>query len=233
MENKKVAILISTYNGEKYIEEQLESILKQSYKNIEIYVRDDGSTDNTRKVLREYEKNKKINLTEGKNVGFIKSFLELLTYCNDADFYAFSDQDDVWFEDKIERAVNKIEEKNNNKVPILYFADYDYYDKEMNFLGHSKIHKKGPSFRNCLVDCISLGINSVLNRKARDIIVKNIPENCCGHDWWSYMICQGLGETVYDKRSTLKYRRHDNNVSAGRNEFYQISDMENKEIFCK
>lgn len=230
MNKEKVAVLMSTYNGEKYVKEQLESIFKQTYSNIEVYVRDDGSTDNTVNILKAYEKENKIKLHVGKNVGFIKSFLELLTYCKDAEYYAFCDQDDIWFNDKIERAVKKINEKNSN-IPILYFADYDYYDGNMNFLAHSKSHLKGPSFRNCLVDCISLGINSVLNKNARDTIVKDIPENSCGHDWWAYMVCQGLGNVIYDKTSTLKYRRHNKNVSPGGKKFIQFQIWRIKKFF--
>lgn len=231
MEKEKVAVLISTYNGEKYIEEQIDSILNQTYRDIEIYVRDDGSKDNTTKILEKYEKQNKIKLVKGENKGFIRSFFELLTYCDDANYYAFCDQDDIWFKDKVERAISKIQEKSSKDIPILYFADYDYYDGDMKFMAHSKSHKKGPSFRNSLVDCISLGINSVLNKKARDIIVKNIPENSCGHDWWAYMICSGLGDVIYDKKSTLKYRRHSKNVSAGGMSFFKFQIWRIKKFF--
>ncbi len=230
MEQKKVAILMSTYNGEKYVETQLNSILNQTYKNIEIYVRDDGSKDNTPQILKKYSDSKKINFIQGENKGFIKSFLELLTYCDNAEYYAFSDQDDEWFEDKIERAVKQIEEKNSDK-PVLYFANYDYYDTNMNFIKHSKNHKNGPSFRNSIVDCISLGINSILNRKARDLIIKNIPENSCGHDWWSYMVCSGMGDVIYDKSYTLKYRRHNSNVSADATNFIKFQIWRIKKFF--
>ena len=93
MEERKVAILLSTYNGEKYVKEQIDSFLNQTYKNVEIIVRDDGSKDSTVKILKEYQNNyNNIKLTVGKNLGFIKSFFELLKL-GDADYYAFADQD--------------------------------------------------------------------------------------------------------------------------------------------
>ena len=101
---------MSTYNGEKFIREQLDSILAQTYKNIEIVVRDDGSKDNTVSIVKEYmQKNSNITLYEGENLGFIKSFFELLTLV-EADYYSYADQDDVWMENKIELAVNSLNE---------------------------------------------------------------------------------------------------------------------------
>ena len=94
---KKVKVLLSAYNGEKYIVEQVESILNQTYQNIELYIRDDGSKDNTLKVLKPYQDNPKVHIIQGENVGFIKSFLQLVELSGDADFYSYADQDDVWF----------------------------------------------------------------------------------------------------------------------------------------
>ena len=116
MGDKKVAIIMSTYNGEKYIKEQLDSLFNHTYKNIEIYVRDDGSKDKTVEILREYEKNGKIHLFVKENKGFIKSFFECLSFCDDADYYSFCDQDDVWYEDKVERAVNALNSMNQEKI---------------------------------------------------------------------------------------------------------------------
>ena len=92
----KVVVLMSTYNGEKYIQEQLESILTQTYHNIKIYVRDDGSSDQTLEILKKYENENKIILLKGTNKGFIGSFLTLLKECEEADYYAWCDQDDIW-----------------------------------------------------------------------------------------------------------------------------------------
>lgn len=174
MESKKVAILISTYNGEKYLKEQMDSLLNQTYKNIDIYIRDDSSTDGTIKIIEEYIKNtSNIKLIKGENLGFVKSFFELLKEVREADYYAFCDQDDIWMEDKIERAVEFLSKLDENKAN-LYFSNSDYYDGEMNFIAHGE-EKKVYNFRNSLVECVSQGMTMCINKKARDEIAKNIP----------------------------------------------------------
>lgn len=219
MENKKVAILMSTYNGERYLTEQVDSLLSQTYENIEIYIRDDGSKDRTVEIIKKYqEKNTNIKLIEGKNLGFMDSFFELLKACDNADYYAYCDQDDVWMEDKIERAVKFLEKTDQNK-PVLYFSNSDYYDTEMNFLGTAEKNKIY-SFRNSLVECVTQGMTMVINNFTRETIIKNKPENCLYHDWWTYMICSGFGEIIYDDKSLVKYRRHNKSVTVeGKNPF--------------
>ena len=93
---KKVIILLSAYNGEKYIREQIKSIINQTYSEIKIYVRDDGSKDQTPQILKEFADEGMIKLYLGENIGFVKSFLWLVKNCENADYYAFADQDDVW-----------------------------------------------------------------------------------------------------------------------------------------
>ena len=210
--NKKVAVLISTYNGEKYIQEQIDSVLNQTYKNIKIYVRDDESKDNTSKILEEYQKNNKITFIQGKNVGFVKSFMNLLSVCEDADYYAFCDQDDVWNEDKIERAVKMLEKENNN-LPLLYASNYDFYNSNMEFISHSPFKIKKPSFQKSVIECISPGMTMVMNKALKSVIQKNIPEECAFHDWWTYEVCSAFGKVIYDSKATVKYRRHEKNVS--------------------
>lgn len=220
-ENKEVAVVISTYNGEKWIKDQLDSIINQTYKNIKIFVRDDGSKDGTLDILREYSNKGQIILEEGQNIGYIKSFFKVLENAKDFKYYAFCDQDDIWMDFKIERAVEALEKKNNNKV-LMYFSDYDYYDADMNFKEHFNGYKKGPSFRNSIVDAITLGTCSVINENAKELILESGSENICSHDWWTYFICAGMGEIIYDRIATIKYRRHGNNVSACGKSFIQL-----------
>lgn len=221
---------MSTYNGEKYVGEQIESILSQTYKNIEIYVRDDGSKDGTIDILDKYAKNNSIHLVKGENKGFIGSFMSLVADSVDSDYYAFSDQDDVWQPNKIEYAVEMLEKEDNSK-PNLYFSNYDYYDEDMNYVSHCKDYKKGPSFRNSLVDCITLGFNSVMNKCARDMVVENLPAHSCGHDWWVYMVCAAFGKVIYDKRYTVKYRRLSTSVSPGGKGFIKFQVWRFKKFF--
>lgn len=219
MNNKEVVILMSTYNGEKYIAEQLESLLNQTYSNIKIFIRDDGSKDKTKEIIKEFQKkSKNIFLVEGENIGFINSFFELLKISDSADYYAYCDQDDVWMEDKIERAVNFLEKADSNK-PVLYFSNSDYYDGEMNFLATAEKNKIY-NFRNSLVECVTQGMTMVINNKTREIIVENRPQTCLYHDWWTYMICSGFGEIIYDDKSLVKYRRHNKSVTVeGKSKF--------------
>ena len=213
MEDKKVAILMSTYNGEKYLEEQLDSLINQTYKNIEIYIRDDESKDDTVKIIKKYQdKYKNIILLQGKNLGFIDSFFELLKICEDADYYAYCDQDDIWMEDKIERAVKFLENTDKNK-PALYFSNSDYYDSNMNYVATAQKNKIY-NFRNALVECVTQGMTMVINDTTRKTIVENKPEVCSFHDWWTYMICSGFGQIVYDDKSLVKYRRHNASVTV-------------------
>ena len=209
---ERVAILLSSYNGEKYIAEQIDSLIKQTYPNIEIFVRDDGSSDNTLDILRKYESKKQITLLMGDNLGFIGSFFELLKYSPNADYYAWCDQDDVWVDNKIELAIDKLSNLDKT-ASALYFSDYDYYDSDMNFQ-KTKSYSKTPSFRNSLFDCTALGITVVFNKCLRDIIAENIPEYSCGHDWWAYLLCNAIGTVVHDPVSTVKYRQHSDAVSG-------------------
>lgn len=228
--SKKVNVLLSAYNGEKYIKAQIDSILNQSYLNVELYVRDDGSKDGTLAIVREYEEKGLLHLEAGENVGFVKSFEWLIANGGEADYYAFSDQDDVWFEDKIKMAVEKLEHARED-VPVLYFSNYDFYDGDLNFMAHRVGRTPNISFVNSLVDCVSLGFNSVFNRKAKDMVTEQMPEKSTGHDWWMYMVCAGMGEVIYDERPTVKYRRHNNNVSDGGDSFIKFQIWRFKRFF--
>lgn len=209
---KKVAVLISTYNGEKYLKEQLDSILNQTYPNIEIVIRDDGSSDSTLEIIKEYQqKNSNIQLKEGTNIGFIKSFFQLLSLAG-ADYYAYCDQDDIWMENKIECAVKELEKVDNQK-PNMAFGNADYYDENMNFIGKGEEHKTF-SFKNSLYECVAQGMTMVINQRAKEIIIEHIPEKCLFHDWWTYMICSGLGNVVYTDETVVKYRRFQKNATA-------------------
>ncbi len=210
--DKKVAVLISTYNGKKYLKEQLDSILNQTYPNIEIVIRDDGSTDSTLELVKEYqEKHSNIRLKEGTNIGFIKSFFKLLEMA-DADYYAYCDQDDIWLENKIELAVNALNQADNTK-PNMAFGNADYYDEDMNFMSKGEEHKTY-SFKNSLYECVAQGMTMTINHVAKEMIIENIPEKCLFHDWWTYMICSGLGMVLYNDETVVKYRRFQKNATA-------------------
>ena len=230
MSEKKVKVLLSAYNGESYIARQIDSILAQKHQNLELYVRDDGSKDPTCDIIRSYEKKGLLHAEYGKNMGFAKSFFRLIQLCGDADYFAFSDQDDVWFPNKIEMALDRLQKAQEEK-PTLYFSNFDYYDTELHFQGHREITKPKICFRNALVDCVPLGFNSVFNRKARELTLSHFPEESTGHDWWMYMLCTGLGDVIYDERPTVKYCRHEENVSDNGDSFLKFQIWRFKRFF--
>ncbi len=219
--SKKVIVLMSAYNGEKYIEEQLDSILGQTYENIEILVRDDGSKDATSKILEEYQERGDITLIKGENVGFVQSFFELIDKSDDADYYAFADQDDVWLPDKIAWAIEKLEGSVKD-LPVLYYSNFDFYDDKMEFISHRKKDNPQISFRNAMMECLPLGFNILFNKCARDMTKDVHPVKSTGHDWWMYMLCSGLGQVVYDDRVTVKYRRHNATTSGNEQSFISL-----------
>lgn len=212
MEEKKVAVILSTYNGERFVREQLDSILNQTYKNIEIVVRDDGSSDSTVNIIKEYKKNNKnITLYERENVGFVKSFFELLKLAN-ADYYSYADQDDIWIENKIELAVQELNKLDDSK-PNMVFGNSDYYDENMKFIGKGDRNKKY-SFLKALFACCGQGMTMTVNKKTRDMIIENNPKSCFFHDWWTYLLCIGLGNVAYNNVTTVKYRRRKENATS-------------------
>lgn len=217
-----VAVVMSTYNGEKYLKEQLDSILNQTYKDIEIIIRDDGSKDSTCSIIEEYmKKYSNIKLEKGENLGFLKSFYKLLEIVDGYDYYAYADQDDYWEKEKIEKLVNKLESKDNNK-PNMGFSDSDYYDNELNF-SQTGDRNRTYSFINSLVECVSQGMTMMINKKARDIIITKKSEKGFFHDQWTYMICSSMGNIVYVQEPLVRYRRLRESVTAeGRGFIYVI-----------
>lgn len=231
MSDKKVVVLLSTYNGEKYVGAQIHSILTQSYKNLVLVVRDDGSSDKTVKIVKEYMENySNIKLVEGKNLGFIKSFFELLKL-EQADYYAFADQDDIWLPDKIALAVESLNKLDDSK-PNMAFSNSDYYDVEMKLI---KEGEKGKtfSFTNSLYECVTQGMTMVINQKTKDTVLDYMPERVFFHDWWIYMICSGMGNVAYDDVTTVKYRRDGKNATAEGESFIKLLIWRIKNLFGK
>ena len=134
----KVMVLMSTYNGEKYLREQIDSILGQTGVSVKLLIRDDGSKDNTVEIVKQYcKENDDIKLVEGKNVGFAESFMELVYRANlysDISYFAFSDQDDVWLNDKLISAIHMLEGIHEKNAPNLYFSTARAVDKDLKFL---------------------------------------------------------------------------------------------------
>ncbi|MDD2888671.1 MAG: glycosyltransferase family 2 protein [Aliarcobacter sp.] len=220
---KKVIILLSTYNGERYLKEQLDSLCNQSYKNIEIYARDDGSDDNTLKILKSYP----VQLLETtRNLGARDSFFELLSkaiYASNGDYFMFCDQDDVWDKFKVEKTLNKMleVELNNPNIPILIHTDLEVVDKNLNSISKSMwiyedIRPEYNSFNRLIIQNTITGCTVMIDRK---LALKSITiaKNAVMHDWWIGLVASYFGKIEYLKESTIKYRQHDNNTIGAKN----------------
>lgn len=217
MNNIRVLILLSTYNGALFLEEQLDSILNQKGVSIDILIRDDGSTDDTLKILQKYENLKQINVVEGKNVGAAWSFMELLKLAEDRvyDYYAFADQDDFWLNDKLESAVNMISNVDNIETPVLYFSQYQMVDASLENI-KTPLYTPKLDFGHALVDNCATGCTMVFNRTLLLYLSKYTPKYLLMHDDWVYKVCLGVGGRVfYDSIPHILYRQHGNNVIGG------------------
>lgn len=135
MEEDNIIVMMSTYNGEKYIKEQIESIFSQKGVNIKLIVRDDGSNDLTRNIVEGFE-DERIELISGENLGWKESFNELVRYAGTCEFYAFSDQDDVWIPEKLKTGIAFIK---GQTIPCLYYCDAMIADENLNIIGIKKI----------------------------------------------------------------------------------------------
>lgn len=219
---EKVQILLSTFNGEKYLEKQLDSILNQTYSNFTLLIRDDGSTDSTMDLLNRYAKlDPRISYYQGENKGVKGSFFDLVKKVDDtADFYSFSDQDDVWKPDKLEVAVIKLKEMNQN-IPLLYCGKTTLVDHELNPIEYTiRTSKIKPGFGNALVENISTGCTSVVNRTLLLLVREHIPEFTVMHDWWFYLSASAFGDVIYDEMSYIDYRQHADNMIGTRSNYY-------------
>lgn len=208
---KTVQVLMSTYNEEKYLKEQIESILAQKEVNINLLVRDDGSTDNTIQILENYKKNKKLEWYTGERLFSGRSFMNLLENCGDYEYYAFSDQDDIWKVQKINIAISKLQEISKD-IPAVYFCNKEVIDANENYL-KCKVKKYNNSFESAMIRNIATGCTMVMNKKLVEIINSYTPKYILMHDAWIYRVCLAInGVCIYDEKKYVKYRQHDSNV---------------------
>lgn len=213
----EVAVLLSFYNGFKFIDEQVDSILNQHSDNfkIDIYIRDDGSKclKSVTKLNELKAKHPKIYIIDGDNIGVVNSFLYLLNVVDGYDFYAFCDQDDYWLPNKINNAVNTI----NNNNPQLYCGNYTLVDAQLHPL-KSNYGKDSvvPSFHNALFKNFCTGCTCLINSKLRDEVLKlEMPSLIPMHDWFLLLVAYCVGEVIYDHDSNILYRQHGFNVVGG------------------
>ena len=223
MENPKLCILLASYNGEKYISEQLDSIINQTYKNWELIIRDDGSKDETVTILNKYEKKDeriKVLRDDKGNLGFLKNFEELL-YNAKEEFVLFSDQDDFWLKNKLEKFVEKIRDLDEKVLskPLLIHCNSLVCDDKLEIIKEefidSKIAKKTNS-NIYFFEYIVQGSTSMVNKK---MIKESLPflKNVTLHDRYFHLLSQFLGTRVFIDESLVKYRQHERNeIGANR-----------------
>ncbi len=210
-----VNILLATYNGEKYIKKQLDSLLSQTYPNITIYIRDDGSKDNTMNILKDYiAKNILLLENGGTNLGCPMSFYQILKECASADYYAFCDQDDIWYPDKIKWAVEKLDKKSQTNKPCVYFSAYEYYTDTGEFLRQSPSQKKHITLTDVLYYTPASGFVLVFNETARQELILNINPGKELHDRWLLRGAACFGNIIYDARCSAAHIRHADAVTA-------------------
>jgi glycosyltransferase involved in cell wall biosynthesis len=224
-----IAVLLSTYNGEKYLKEQLDSLFSQTYKNFEIIVRDDGSSDKTLEVLKCYDV--KLLSSDG-NIGIKKSFETLLLYAyenSDADYFMFCDQDDVWNNDKIEKTLEKMQELENlygDNIPLLVHSDLEVVNEKLETLSSSMwksehINPRANTLNKLLMQNTITGCTMMINRT---LAMKSlsISSKAIMHDWWIGLIVGAFGKIGFIEESTMKYRQHGKNDTGAKNYNYKF-----------
>ena len=222
----RIAVLMSTYNGERYLREQLDSIRVQLDVEVQLFVRDDGSQDGTLAVLREYADvwPQLASMASGPNLGAAQSFMTLLRQApDDFDYYAFADQDDFWTPDKLARGVSLIE-ASRGRGPALYCSRVACADESLKPLGELGVYRD-PSFRHLVFENIAYGCTIVMNPSLRRLVKDRPPQTGMAmHDWWCAIAAAAFGTVIYDPEPRILYRQHGaNEVGAQPNRFQEIS----------
>ena len=227
---EKIDILLATYNGSKYLHEQLDSILSQSYGNINVIIRDDGSSDNTVMIIKEYEqKDNRVKLLNDNlgNLGFVRNFEELMKNST-SEYLMFSDQDDIWYNNKVEtsyKRIKAIEEKNGKSCPILVHTNskimnYETRTKSLFISDCAKNSSFENSFFNFFVQGSTMLINGSLKREALPF-----SKEVYLHDRYLHLIAEFIGIRSYIDVPTMDYRQHSNNeIGSSVNVIYKIKN---------
>lgn len=224
MSSEQVAILLSTYNGATYLPEQLDSLVAQTHTAWTVYASDDGSSDQTLDVLRQFQERlgpERLVILKGPQRGFAANFLSLLARAEvQARYFAFCDQDDLWMPDRLERGLRWMRQHPQDK-PALFCSRTQLVDAHGHPLGMSPEFRRLPCFENALVQSIAGGNTMLINAHARDLLRQTrLSDHIVSHDWWAYIVVSGCGGSVgYDPVPTIGYRQHGNNIIGSNNSF--------------
>ena len=206
-----ISVLMSTYNGERYLCQQIDSILQQEGVEVHLLVRDDGSTDNTLDILNSYAQKGLLRWYQGENLKSARSFLKLLQDSKKCDYYAFADQDDYWEVNKLRVAVEHLQDYKEDTY-ALYLAQPQAADQDLNPLPTTQF-KPLNTFGESLVYRFAMGCTMVLNNKLREVIISYEQQYPCMHDVWIYTIAHAIGsKVIWDNQPHTLNRQHGNNV---------------------
>ena len=219
----RIAVLLTSYNGDTYITELLYSLENQGYNNFDLFIRDDGSSDQTLKQIHDFLSKSKLSITvlpKGNNLGASQNFAYLLQYTlkhNDYDYFMFCDQDDVWLPDKIAYTMKGMEkaEASYPAKPILVHTDLQVVDenldiREESYWSYQNIDPSYDQLNHLLVQNVITGCTVMINRPLAKAALP-VPKNVIMHDWWLGLIAAAGGEIVCLPKSTIKYRQHGSN----------------------
>lgn len=223
-----ITILLASYNGQNYLAEQIDSILGQTYKNWKLVIRDDGSSDDTLEIIKTYSRRDgRITLLED-NIGNLRSsqnFSVLLGHHLDADYIMFSDQDDVWENNKIEVSIKLLLQKETiygKEVPALVYSNFTYVDQNLNKISEKSniflsIKKQESYLPKLIAQNWIYGCTMIMNNKLAKLSYP-VPLEAENHDYWISLVAAYCGNIFHNNISTLKYRQHSNNVSGSYND---------------
>ncbi len=212
----RIRILLSTYNGMRFLEAQLLSLLDQDYPRLEIRIRDDGSTDGTAERLdgfRLAHPRTDIAIARGPNLGVVGSYLSLLAQPALPDtWFAFCDQDDVWLPEKLERAVAALA-RSGDPERALYCSAVRYVDADLRPIGESA-PPRYLDLANAVVENRVVGCTALLGPALRRRMLEARADDMLMHDWWAYLVASAFGQVMFDPCPTVLYRQHGTNVSG-------------------
>ncbi len=211
----RVAILLGTKDGAAYLAEQLQSFADQLHRDWLLVVSDDGSGDRTREMIERFaaQHPQRVVLRDGPRQGAAMNFLSLAADPTiAADYFAFSDQDDVWHANKLSRALAWLVTRPDG-TPALYCGRTELMTEDGKTYGVSPLFRRPPGFRNALVQNLGGGNTMVFNRAAKRLVETAGVQQVVLHDWWLYQLISAAGgEVFYDRQPVLKYRQHPRNL---------------------
>ncbi|MBR9947678.1 glycosyltransferase [Clostridiaceae bacterium Marseille-Q4145] len=222
---EKVMVLLATYNGSKYLQQQLDSLYAQENIEVSILIRDDGSTDSTQEILNKNSKKHNLTWYQGEHKNVQEGYFELMKMASktDAKYFAFCDQDDVWDVDKLSIAISKIknaEDACKNNELILYYSGQRLVDSQLNFIEDHKLNRYR-SLKSRFVLSDFAGCTGVFNKHLLNEVIKFKPDYMLMHDTWILRVCLCLGgNIIVDPEPRMSYRQHGNNTIGLKHGFF-------------